>query len=98
MNTQTAKFILFDTQIIDIENLMWYNFKGNTMNNDSNITKNNSIIFVGRMNIQPHCKLTHNLKYNELIHHINGQSTVHFNEKFWMLKKTQYNFCLEVTV
>lgn len=66
---------------------------GDIMNNDFNITKIDRAILVGK-NEYPGLRVsfTNNLNYNELIYHINGKSTVHFNGKIFDIKENTIRF------
>lgn len=66
---------------------------GDTMNTDFNITNINRIILVGK-NEYPSLKVsfTDNLNHNELIYHINGKSTVHFNGEIFETKENTIRF------
>ena len=63
------------------------------MNNDFNITKINRVILVGKNEYPNHkVSFTNDLKHNELIYHINGKSTVHFNGKTFNTKENTIRF------
>ena len=63
------------------------------MNNDFNITKIDRVIFVGKDEYpSPNVRFTNNLNYNELIYHINGKATVHFNGKSLDVKENTIRF------
>lgn len=63
------------------------------MNTDFNITKINRVILIGK-NEYPNLKVSFadNLNHNELIYHINGKSTVHFNGKILNTKENTIRF------
>ncbi len=63
------------------------------MNTNFNITKINRVILVGK-NEYPNLTVsfTNNLNHNELIYHINGKSTVHFNGKILDTKENTIRF------
>lgn len=66
---------------------------GDAMNTDFNITKIHTAIFVNKYD-HPNARLNFpgNLKYNELIYHISGEATVHFNGKTLETKKNTIRF------